>query len=916
MRIRVWMKVILSATAVTMLGLQPLLAAETKRTTTTVPTAATKIQSVEGMNEYRLANGLRILMYPDQSKATITVNITYLVGSRQENYGETGMAHLLEHMMFKGTPGHPNIGKDFNARGMRFNGTTSLDRTNYFELFQANDEHLDWALQMEADRMVNSFIARKDLDTEMTVVRNEYERGENSPVSVLIKRMQSVAFDWHNYGNSTIGNRSDIENVEIPNLQAFYHLYYQPDNAVLLVAGKFDEAKTLQLISKYFGAIPKPTRILPKLWTVEPIQDGERMFYVRRTGDIQVVALGYKISSGLAADADALGFVNSILTDTPSGRLHKALVETGMAAQVGGYPLVGVDQGLHMIFAIVKKGDPIEPVQAAMIKVVEEFYKNPPTDEEMARTRLAIANSTERTLNDAESIGVDLSENIALGNWELFLLSRNNAETLTKEQVQAAATKYYKRDNRTVGIFAPEDKPLRAEIAPALSLNELLKDFKPKQAAAMAEAFDPSPENIEKRTQLVTIGGIRAALLPKKTRGEVVSFDLRLDRGDLQSLKGQQMLLTMGEAMPMLGTTKYTREQLEDEMSKLKMEGNVNARGASFQTTRSNLPAAIRLAAHMLREPSFVESEFEQSRKKLLTGLEFQQTDPNGVAGDALNGHFNIYSKDDIRYSPSLRERIEAIKSIKLADVKRAYQQFSGASHGRMSIVGDFDVAEVTKAVTQAFDGWQNKSPFTAVTRDYKDIAPIKLALETPDKENAFFVAKMNLDINKNDADYPALVIANYILGGDAGFDSRLMARIRVKEGLSYGVGSSLAAGDRDRAGGWVAYAISAPQNSAKVEAAFQDELAKALRDGFTDAEVKAAISGALQIRTQQFSQDGQLASEWVASLDVDQTFVWQQQFFAHIKALTPNDVNSALRKYIDPAKLTIVKAGDFARVK
>lgn len=332
---------------------------------------AEKVTEVEGITEYRLANGLPVLLFPDQSKPTIVVNVTYLVGSRHENYGETGMAHLLEHLMFKGTPHHSDLPKQFNARGARFNGTTSLDRTNYYELFQANDDNLDWALGMEADRMVHSFIAQKDLDTEMTVVRNEYELGENGPGAVLIKRMQSIAYDWHNYGHSTIGNRSDIENVEIGNLRKFYRLYYQPDNAVLLVAGKFAAGKALELVTKYFGAIPRPNRALPKLWTVEPTQDGERSFMVRRVGDVEVVALGYKVASALHPDVQALNFAAFTLADTPSGRLHKALVETGKATQVAAPRLNGIDGSLQMILAVVKKGEPVEPVETEMIRQVE-----------------------------------------------------------------------------------------------------------------------------------------------------------------------------------------------------------------------------------------------------------------------------------------------------------------------------------------------------------------------------------------------------------------------------------------------------------------------------------------------------------------------------------------------------------------
>jgi zinc protease len=202
-----------------------------------LPAGVTAVTAVEGVSEYRLANGLTVLLVPDASKPTTTVNITYLVGSRHEGYGETGMAHLLEHLIFKGTIKNPKPDVEFSRRGFRNNGSTWFDRTNYFNTFKASDENLRWALQWEADAMVNARIERKDLDSEMTVVRNEYENGENNPVNVMFTRLLSMSFDWHNYGNSSIGNRSDIENVEIANLRAFYRRYYQPDNAVLTVAG-------------------------------------------------------------------------------------------------------------------------------------------------------------------------------------------------------------------------------------------------------------------------------------------------------------------------------------------------------------------------------------------------------------------------------------------------------------------------------------------------------------------------------------------------------------------------------------------------------------------------------------------------------------------------------------------------------
>src|SRR5438046_3099634 len=259
------------------------------------PKSPQKGVTIEGITEYRLDNGPRTLRFPDPSTPTVTVNLTVLVGSRHEGYGETGMAHLLEHMVFKGTPTHPDVPKALKEHGAQFNGTTWTDRTNYFETMPATDANLEFGIQLEADRMVNSFVKREDLISEMTVVRNEFESGENNPEYILSQRMMAAAFEWHNYGKSTIGNRSDIERVPIDRLQAFYKKFYQPDNAMLVVAGKFDPAKAQAYIGKYFGALKKPERKLDTTYTEEPPQDGERNVTLRRVGKVGVVGIIYHI---------------------------------------------------------------------------------------------------------------------------------------------------------------------------------------------------------------------------------------------------------------------------------------------------------------------------------------------------------------------------------------------------------------------------------------------------------------------------------------------------------------------------------------------------------------------------------------------------------------------------------------------
>src|SRR5215216_2142309 len=337
-----------------------------------LPKGVENVATVEGITEYRLANGLRVLLFPDQSKQTIIVNVTYLVGSRHENYGETGMAHLLEHLTYKGSKSHPNIPQEINEHGARWNGSTSWDRTNYYETFPASDANLEWAIKLEADRMGNSFILKKDLDSEMTVVRNEYESGETEPFRVTIQRLMGAAYEWHNYSKMTIGARSDIENVPIDRLQEFYKKFYTPDNAVLLVAGKFDPAKTLQLVADNFGAIPRPARELQPIYTTEPTQDGERAVTVRRVGDTQVLIAAYHVPAGSHADFAAIDILTEILGDTPSGRLHKALVETKKAAGTGGLDFQLHDPGLALFVAQVRKEDSLNAARETLIKTIEE----------------------------------------------------------------------------------------------------------------------------------------------------------------------------------------------------------------------------------------------------------------------------------------------------------------------------------------------------------------------------------------------------------------------------------------------------------------------------------------------------------------------------------------------------------------
>ncbi|HEU5137755.1 MAG TPA: pitrilysin family protein [Steroidobacteraceae bacterium] len=881
------------------------------------PAAPERITSVEGITEYRLGNGLRVLMFPDQSKQTITVNVTYLVGSRHENYGETGMAHLLEHMVFKGSPRHPDIPQELSAHGSRPNGTTSWDRTNYFETFNATEENLRWALDLEADRMVNSFIAKKDLDSEMTVVRNEFEGSENQPISVLFKRLLAVAFDWHNYSNSPIGARSDIEGVPIDRLQAFYRTYYQPDNAVLLVAGKIDEAATLALVNEYFGPIPRPARVLPKLHTIEPTQDGERQVTLRRVGDVQWAAVAYHVPSGAHEDIAALQVLNEIIGDTPSGRLHKALVAPGKAASVFNAGLQIFDPGMVAFGAQVRDGQPLEPVLAQVIDITEKPAAKPVTDEEVERARTQILSQIDLTLNSSERVGLALSDWVGIGDWRLMFLQRDRLRAVKTADVQRVWATYYKASNRTAGLFIPTKAPDRAEMPAKPDVVALVQDYKGDAAKEVGESFDATPANIEARTKRVKLpGGLELALLPKKTRGGAVFAAVSLRFGDEASLKNLGSAPELTTAMLMRGTRKHTRQQLADEFDKLKARINFNSWGsgqyASIETTRENLAPVLTLLVEVLREPAFDPKELEQLRTEWLAGMEQRRSDPSSLAFTAFQKHLKPYPGNDIRYVESIDESIAGIKAVTREQLVKFHQTFFGAQPAQMAVVGDFDAAAIEKQVATLLGDWKNPRPFTRVANQYFDVPATETVIETPDKAQAFFVAGHNLALRDDDPDYPALVLGNYMLGG--GFlNSRLMSRIRGKDGLSYGTGSQLQGDNFDKAGTFLAYAIYAPENLPKLQKAFDEEIARVLAEDFTKDEVEQAKSGWLQGRGVARAQDNELVGALAHMLFVGRTLAWDAELEKKVMALDAPQIRAALQRHLVPSKFTVVKAGDFA---
>ena len=889
-----------------------------QKTAATKPGAsgAVKVTSAEGITEYKLPNGLHVLLFPDPSKPTITVNITYLVGSRMEGYGETGMAHLLEHMMFKGSTHHPKVPDELTAHGANPNGTTSYDRTNYFETFSATDENLNWGLSLEADRMVNSFIADKDLKSEFSVVRNEFESGENNPSAILEERVLSTMYLWHNYGKSTIGSKEDIEKVPIKNLQAFYKKYYQPDNAVLLVAGKIDEQKTLALVMKYYGSIPKPTRVLEPTYTIEPVQDGERSVVLNRVGDVQSVSCAYHIVAGADNDYAAFDVLNEVLTNQPNGRLYQSLVKTELATGVGADDPGLKDPSYFYISADVLKDKSIDKAKDAMFKTIDELQTKPVTSEEVEKAKNKIIKGFEEMYRNSEYIGLTLSEFISQGDWRIAFLYRDNVKKVTADDVNRVVKAYIMNSNRTIGEFIPTANPVRAALPTQPDVATLLKDYKGQQALASAEAFDPSPANIEKRTERGTIpGGAKYALLSKTTRGNTVEARITLRIGDEKTLENKATIASLAAAMLKRGTKNHTMAQINETLDKLSSSVYIYGYGQtvtiSVKSTKANLSQTLDLVNEMLHEPSFPDDELKTLKNENISQLEQERSEPQSIAFREYTRVVSPKPKGNIKYTMTVDEEVAATNDASNKEIKSFYKSFYNSSNATAAFVGEFEPAMVKEQLNKMLGNWNAPMAYTRIPDTYDDVAPQYKEIKTPDKKNAMMVCGMNVKMRDDNADYPAMIMGDFIFGG--GFlNSRLATRIRQKEGISYGVGSWLQINTKDESGAFGSYAIYNPENKTKLETAWNEELDKMLKEGVNEQELKQAKAGYVQYRENSRAEDGQLAGKLNNYLFLDRTMNWDKTVDDKLQKLSVAEINSAMKKFLSKDKITYVKAGDF----
>lgn len=536
----------------------------------------------------------------------------------------------------------------------------------------------------------------------------------------------------------------------------------------------------------------------------------------------------------------------------------------------------------------------------------------------MDQARAEMLDGFEKMMTDPQSVASLLSENVAAGDWRLMFWERDQIRKLSIEDLQQAAERYLVPSNLTIGTFIPDETPMRAAIAGIPDYKSILRGYKGDQTISAGEQFDPTPANIEARTVRSTVGPIKLAYLKKVTRANLVTLSFAIHFGNEKSLRNRAIAGQLVGNLLMRGTAKHDMTSLRAALtaSKTQMVVNGDATGArvSLVTDHDHLATALRLAAEILRQPAFPESEFDEVKRQTLAEIESSRTEPEEVARRAFRRALSPYPPGHVRYVATLDELLTQVRVTTLADVRGFFRDFYGIGTAELAIVGDFDPEQATSVIRELFADWKSAARYERVTRLYKPVGRDTRSFSTPDKENAIFLAGTNLEVRDDDSDYAALVLGNYMLGG--GFlNSRLASRIRQKEGLSYSVSSQFSADSLDKVASFTASAICAPQNQSKVITAFEEEVSRAISSGFSAEELAAAKSGYLEQRRVELSNDDSLASALADHLFLGRTFAWEKRYEAKVDSLQREQVNNDMRQFINPDNLIVVLAGDFSKM-
>lgn len=862
-------------------------------------------KEVGGIKEFTMtSNGLTVLIKEDKTAPVATFMVTYRVGSVNEATGHTGATHLLEHLMFKGSKNYKNGKADviLDSIGARTNATTWTDRTNYFGTLPSN--HLETIIKIEADRMRGAIIVEEDRQSEMTVVRNEFERGENSPQRVLDQHIWSMAFQAHPYHHSTIGWKSDIENMPIEKLKEFYDIYYWPNNATVSIVGDVDTKEGLALVKKYFGKIRRSKHEIPTVYTTEPEQEGQRRVVLNRAGQQGVVGVAFKSPPAADKDMAPMIVLGQILDSGKNSRFYKQITDKGLVTSISASPSKFKYEGLFEIYASLTPGTKHEKVEELILEVLEEVKDSGVKEKELQKAKTKLITSRLFSQDGSYAIASGLNEAIASGDWTLYTSYEEKIKKVTLADIKRVANKYLVTQKSTVGYFIPE----------VSTGGGLLK-------GASAHRHHNGPYYFKKEEDLKEAGGFfqKGVEFSEPTEG-VFLYTLKRGKGVVTlngSMLGGYNYAEQKQQVPSLvvsmldqGTTNKTKFQISDELesvgARLDFGSGPSRVSFSAKFLSKDTDRVLGLMAEQLQSPSFNEEEFKKVKKRREASLKrAKESTWNNAFDDFL---LSVYG-DKHQNTPTDPEKaIKELDKIDIEDLKAFHKKNYGRGSMFIVAVGDVSHESLSKKIKKEFGGWK-KSPLVE-TPENRTGTPTKKVnyISMKDKTSSDLLYGIALDINEDSPEFLPLSVATRVLGGS--FTARLMRKVRVEDGLTYGVYSSITGTTNKSPGAWIAYGTYSPDLLKKGEVSMEGVIEMWIDSGITKEELsnmKSTIIGSTQVGYDTTSG----ISRAILSSVVNKGGVkYLDEYANKIESITLEEVNKAIKKHIKFNLLYKVAAG------
>ncbi len=879
--------------------------------------------------EYELlSNGLKVLLQEDHSSPVVTVMVTYLVGSRHESNGRRGSAHLLEHMMFKGTARYQKqkgtaIAAVLQRVGAHMNASTWTDGTNYYETLPS--DQLDLALDIESDRMRGSLYREEDLSSEMHVGHSELEKIENSPFAMMDQALWQAAFTRHPYHFPVIGWRKDIENTHAADLKQFYDTYYWPNNAYLAVIGSYPPESILDKIAGYFEKIKASPAPIPPMPLIEPDQISQRHTEIRREDRIESVVTAHKAPAVTHSDTPALDVLGLILTNGKTSRLYRDLINTALVVDVRSEASKSHDPGLFMTQALLSPGVTHDEVREHILKAYAEIRQHGITVDELYRAKKQLETHTLFSRDGSYAIAQELSGLIAAGDWTLFSHYLDKIRALKVEDIQHAAQTYL-NDARMTTAYLISKNPASREETPAVEKNpystsrsvteeELLKQTADlSQKALKAEQNRKAPavnpdQPLSERVSVSDIHGIRV-LTVKTQVPEVVTITGSLE-GTGQAYSANPVLPELVGHMLDEGTKRRNKFEiarlLESRGAQIAFQVAHKKTGFKAHCLAEDVPLVMELISEQLRIPLFDPNEFEKQKQRLEVDITHNRSSTSAQAESALSRL--IYPPAHPYYEPTFEVQLEALKKTTREDLVRFHETHYSPKNMILVAAGDIDARFFNEVVENVMKNWPvNKVPILPQPAQVVLSEPKKTVIPIPEKSKFDVFFGHALPLRYGEPLYHAAAIANFILGGD--FSSRLSTKVRDEYGLTYSIYSELSGLDRQTEGHWQISMILNPKFLDRgIEAALQE--IQVFKDHGTTAkelaENKTTLKGLYKVSLS--TTDG-IATRLLTNEELQLPLTQLDLYPAVIDAVTLDQVREAIEKYFHPEKLQIAVAG------